>query len=146
MGKQCNREIPGLFQDPQEEFKVGSLVAVKHQSSWSRGRLVSKAGNLVIYLVDIGKDVTVPVLPQSKVFKLCSQFTNLPAAAIRGELGGVKLLEAGGGKAALDWLETRLVGEQKVFKAEVRWRLGKHLSLSLTDPSMSASTGNIAQQ
>ena len=121
-------------------------MAVLHQSSWCRGRLVSKAGNSVIYLVDTGKDVPLPVLPQSKVFKLCSQFSNLPAAAVRGELGGVKLMGAGGGQAALDWLAARLIGEQKVFKAEVRWRLGKYLSLSLTDPSMPASTGNIGQQ
>ena len=121
-------------------------MAVLHQSSWCRGRLVSKAGNSVIYLVDTGKDVPLPVLPQSKVFKLCSQFSNLPSAAVGGELGGVKLMGAGGGQAALDWLEAKLIGEQKVFKAEVRWRLGKHLSLSLTDPSMPASTANIGQQ
>ena len=138
--KESNRKSLGA------RGKEGSLVAVLHQSSWCRGRLVSKAGNSVIYLVDTGKDVPLPVLPQSKVFKLCSQFSNLPAAAVGGELGGVKLMGAGGGQAALDWLEAKLIGEQKVFKAEVRWRLGKHLSLSLTDPSMPASTANIGQQ
>ena len=137
--KESKRERPG-------EMKEGSLVAVLHQHSWCRGRLVSKAGNLVINLVDTGKDVPVPVLAQSKVLKLCSEFSSLPAAAVGGELGGVKLLGACGGQAALDWLEAKLVGEEKVFKAEVRWRLGRHLSLSLTDPSAPASTGNIAQQ
>ena len=87
-----------------------------------------------------------PVLPQSKVLKLWPQFSNLPAAAVKGELGGVKLIEADGGKAAVEWLAARLIGEEKTFKAEVRWRLGRHLSFSLTDPSMPASTRNIALQ
>ena len=126
------------------EVKEGSLVAVLHQSSWCRGRLVSKTGNLVIYLVDSGNEVPVPVLPQSKILKLCPQFSNLPAAAVIGELGGVKVMEEGGGQAALEWLAARLIGQQKTFKAEVRWRLGRHLSFSLSDPSMPASTRNIA--
>ena len=127
--------------------KEGSLVAVLHQEAgWCRGRLVSIAGNLVIYLLDCGKLMPIPVLPQSTVLKLAPEFSILPTAAIRGELDGVKLKEVGGGKAAVDWLEAKLIGEQKTFKAEIRWRLGKYLALSLTNVSMPAPSGNVAQQ
>ena len=137
--KESNRERP-------EEAKPGSYVAVLHLISWCRGQLMSVDGNLMINLVDKGIIVPLPALHQSKVLRLSPQFRTLPAAVVRGELSGVELKTVSEGQAAVDWLKTRLVGKEKVFQAEARWRLGRHLSLNLTDPSLPTLTANISKQ
>ena len=137
--KESNRERP-------EEAKPGSYVAVLHLISWCRGQLTSIDGNLMINLVDKGIIVPLPALHQSKVLRLSPQFRTLPAAVVRGELSGVELKAVSEGQTAVDWLKTRLIGKEKVFQAEARWRLGRHLSLNLTDPSLPTSTANISKQ